>query len=76
MKFLNLLKNNLLIRKFIKDKDIYLTGISSFAGLSALSSLHYNFSELSDYTLLLGSFGATSVLVLFSKYNFVISVPA
>ena len=63
MKLLNLLKNNILINKIIKDKDIYFTGISSFAGLSALSSFHYNFSELSDYTLLLGSFGATSVLV-------------
>ena len=35
----------------------------SFTGLGALSSFHYNFPELSDYTFLLGSLGATSVLV-------------
>ena len=63
MKFLNLLKNNILIKKIIKEKEIYITGIYSFTGLSALSSFHYNFPELSDYTFLLGSFGATSVLV-------------
>ena len=63
MRLLKVLKNNSFIRKIYKDKNIYFTGISSFTGLSALSSFHYNFSELSDYTLLLGSFGATSVLV-------------
>lgn len=63
MKLLNLLKNNILIKKIIKEKDIYITGIYSFTGLSALTSFHNNFPELSDYTFLLGSFGATSVLV-------------
>ena len=63
MKLLNLIKNNMVIKKFIKEKDIYITGIYSFTGLSGLSSFHYKFSELSDYTFLLGSFGATSVLV-------------
>lgn len=60
---LNLIKNNILIKKIIKEKDIYITGIYSFTGLSSLSLFYHSFPELSDYTFLLGSFGATSVLV-------------
>ena len=46
-----------------KNKEILTSGTTSVLSLGALSSIHYNIDFLSDYTLLLGSFGATSVLV-------------
>ena len=58
---MNYLKKLVLINT--KNKEIISSGITSMLSLGALSSIHYNFDTLSDYTLLLGSFGATSVLV-------------
>tara|TARA_B100001248_G_scaffold256358_1_gene237296 strand:+ start:2314 stop:2820 length:507 start_codon:yes stop_codon:yes gene_type:complete len=58
---MNNLKKLILIST--KNKEILLSGTTSMLSLGALSSIHQNVNILSDYTLLLGSFGATSVLV-------------
>ena len=44
-------------------RQVLLTGATSFAGIGALSVLHYGVTAGSEFTLLLGSFGATAVLV-------------
>ena len=44
-------------------RQVLLTGATSFAGIGALSVLHFGVTAGSDFTLLLGSFGATAVLV-------------
>jgi CBS domain-containing membrane protein len=43
--------------------QVLVTGGASFAGIGALSLLHFGVSGGSEWTLLLGSFGATAVLV-------------
>jgi len=44
-------------------KSAAISAVGCFAGIGALSTLHYDLASTSDYTIILGSMGATAVLV-------------
>lgn len=46
-----------------EKKFILQSGIGAFTSIGALSLLHYVFTDCHDYTLILGSFGASAVLL-------------
>jgi len=47
----------------IDYKEIFLSFLGSFLGLSIISYIHFNFFNSEDIVLLIGSFGATCVLI-------------
>merc|ERR1711971_281102 len=44
-------------------KALAISGLTSFAAMGALSALHFGITNESDLTLILGSFGASAVLI-------------
>merc|ERR1711939_114692 len=43
--------------------DILVSGLLGFLGIGAVSLLHFGITDESDYTLILGSFGASAILL-------------